>query len=83
MSILYVCSPSERRLWLRQWLTAHEGSRQPDIMRAADDVHTRDLKAFLLRMLSYLPDDRPQITKVCEYIHQMSITGASIKNFFS
>ena len=74
-----MCSPSEGRdVPIGQWLNAHEGKRQPNILSDADDVCTHGLKVFLLKMLSYFPDCRPRITKVCKYIQDnMKIAGAS------
>ena len=65
---------------LGQWLNAHEGRRQPNIMSATDDEDTHGLREFLLRMLSYLPEDRPKVAEVCEYIQQITeIPGGSTK----
>ena len=69
---------------LGQWLNAHEGSRQPNIMSDADDEETRGLRAFLLRMLSYLPDDRPKIAEVCKNIQEiLERTGGSANDLVS
>ena len=70
-------------MWLGIWLTAHEGGRQPSIMSDADDKDTRDLKAFLLRMLSYLSDERPKIGEVYGYAISQLRTGASTKKLIS
>ena len=78
-----MCSLSESRVWLGQWLIAHEGGRQPSIMSDADDKNTRDLKAFLLRMLSYLSGHRPKIEEVYGYAISQLYTGASTKKLIS
>ena len=77
---MYVCSPSEGRdVPVGQWLNAHEGTRQPNIISATGE-DTHGLREFLLRMLSYFPADRPQIMEVCEYIRQIiETTGGSLR----
>ena len=50
-----------------------------------DDEVTRGVKEFLLRMLSFLPGDRPDIVEVYRYIIQehVKITGASTRKTIS
>ena len=69
---------------LGQWCLAHGDSKQPDIMSDADDEVTRDLKGFLLKMLSYRPENRPKIREVHGYLLKIKkSTGVFAKNLIS